>query len=159
MLGWVAAVALAIAAGFAVGAFVRRERAFFGVLHEEVAGIREQVEDARLELKAMAGGQAGEMLNRVEYDDYEIADNLDRMNALLDQLNGLIKGKRHERREGRQPFFREDEPHRGSHLVPLDFASPEELRKFEALPPISDEEIKATDWEYLFNRIRTDDVE
>ncbi len=155
MLGLVLGLAIGMAIGVVASLFVRREWLIGGWLRGEVKGLREDIEQARLEVRTMNALQSSDMLDGVENEDVEIASNLDRMNLLLDQLNGLLKG-RGEPAERRKVFFREEEPPLD---VPLDFASPDELRKFENMPPLSREEIESTDWEYLFNRIRTDDVD
>jgi len=154
MLVWALVLAVGMVAGAAITLLVRRELVLHAWLRDEVASLRDEVEQARLELRSMSGFQSIDMLDRVEGDDVEIATNLDRMNLLLDQLNGLIKG-RGDGREKQAPVFHEEQM---SLDTPLDFTTPEELQKFESLPPLSEEEIKAIDWEYLFNRIRSDNL-
>lgn len=154
MLMWALVMAAGMVAGAAVTLLVRREIVLHAWLREEVTGLRDEVEQARLELHTVSGLQQVDMLDRVEGDDVEIATNLDRMNLLLDQLNGLIKG-RGESHERHAPVFREEQI---PYDMPLDFTSPEELQKFEGLPPLSEEEIRATDWECLFKRIRSDNL-
>jgi hypothetical protein len=154
MLEWTLIMAIGMVAGIAVTLLVRRELVLYAWLREEVTGLREEVDQARLEMRSISGFQSPDILDKVEGDDVEISSNLDRMNLLLDQLNGLIKGRgdSHARRD---IVFREEQP---ATEVPMDFVSPEELQKFDHLPPLSEEEISSIDWEYLFNRIQSDDM-
>ena len=154
MLMWALLMAAGMVAGAAVTLLVRRELVLHAWLRDEVTGLRDEVEQARLELHSVSGLQNVDVLDRVEGDDVEIATNLNRMNILLDQLNGLLKG-RGEAREHHAPVFREEQM---PYEMPLDFTSPEELQKFEGLPPLSEEEILSTDWECLFKQIRSDNM-
>ena len=93
-----------------------------------------------------------EILDQMEDDDCEMGSNLGRLNLLLDQLNGLLQGKdgaATERRRAQEDVML---PFAGL----LDFSGLEEWKKFEDLPPISDEEMAATDWDLLFKRIQSD---
>jgi len=154
MLGWATAVVIGFAVGVFFGVMARREKALSAWVTSEVAGLREDISQARIELRTLTSLQAGGMLDRVEGDDEEIAGNLDRMNTLLDQLHGLLRGKAADKFEVRR--------HDGSGYEPvifsgqLDFTTPEELLKFSSLPPISEEEIRAMDWESLLRRIATE---
>lgn len=151
-------LALMLAAGMVAGAavtlLVRRERILHAWLRDEVTSLRDEVDQARLEIRSL-NGTPSTMLDEVEGDDVEIAGNLDRMNLLLDQLNGLLKG-RGGSHEKRKMVFQEEPV---TYDMPLDFTTPEEFRKFESLPPLSSEEIESIDWDYLFNRIRSDDIQ
>jgi hypothetical protein len=157
MVGWAIAIAMGFSAGALVGILVRREKILYRWLRDEVTSLRDEVEEACVDMKALATPPAGQMLDQVEGDDFEIASNLDRMNVLLDQLNGLLKGKTTDRFDFQQAL-REDGAQRAL-SEQCDFVSPEELRKFSALPPISEEELLSMDWEYLFRRISSENCE
>lgn len=158
MFGWTIAIIIAFALGTAAGVLMRRQRILDSWLREEVAGMRHELTQARAEVRALASPQTSEMLDRVEGEDYEIAGNLDRMNTLLDQLHGLLRGKSPERIEYPRDYAREkgftEEPVIFSGQ--LDFTSPEELLKFANLPPISEDEIRAMDWETFLKGIASD---
>jgi len=151
MLGWAVALAIGAVSGAAVALLVRRERTLDRWLRNEMSDLKDEVGQTCLDVRALASCRGQDMPGRVDGDDSEIADNLSRMNSLLDQLNGLLKGKKGADVEARRIIYRERK-------LPgvFDFVSPEELQKFEALPPISDEEILSIDWDYLFKRISSD---
>jgi hypothetical protein len=154
MIGWTVAIIVGFALGTATGILVRRQKVLDCWLRDEVAGMRQDLNQARVEVKALASPQASEMLDRVEGDDYEISGNLDRMNTLLDQLHGLLRGKSVDRGEYRRINGIHEEPVIFSGQ--LDFTSPEELLKFANLPPISEDEIRAMDWESFMKGIASD---
>ena len=156
MLGWAAILAGGLVAGAAIGILVRRERVLFDWLKEELAGLRENVDLARVEVRSLGPLASQDLLDCVEGDDVEIGGNLDRMNLLLDRLNGLLRGGTASHHGGPGPVFHEEDL---PLAAGLDFTSSEELMKFGNLPPLSEEEIESIDWEYLFNRIRTDHQE
>lgn len=143
-------------AGVAVSFLIRRERTLLAWLSDEMSSIREEVDQTRLEMRTIGPFGSSDMLDSVEGEDVEIAGNLDRMNVLLDRLNGLLRGGSCESHEHKRIVFREEQLPLGFGLA---FSTPEELRKFGNLPPLSKDEIESIDWEYLFNRIRTDDLE
>jgi len=152
MLGWAVAIGTGLVAGVAVGMLLRRQKALYAWLRGEITGLRDDIVQARCDLRALATPRGRDILDEVECEDYEIANNLDRMNFLLDQLNSLLKGKSPDALEDRRVVYREELP-----LCSLDFTSPEEFRRFESLPPISEEEIQDMDWDYLFRRIASED--
>lgn len=159
MLVWAIASAACVTAGAvslaAAWYFARRERRFHAWMREEMDGLKGEIDEACRVRESAPPSERGDILEKVESDDIEISGNLDKMNSLLDQLNGLLKGKRVPRRKDFHLEFNEEETLMG---LALDFTSPEELRRFEGLPPIREEEVKSMDWDYLFNRIRTDDI-
>jgi len=151
MFGWVIGIILGFAAVAAVAVLLRMEKLLHAWFRGEITGLREDVNQARIELRTLSSLQTNDMLDHVEGEDVEIAGNLDRMNALLDQLNALIKGKAVGNFEMRRRRGFEDAPVIFSGQ--LDFTSPEELLRFAALPPISEEEIRAMDWESFFKSL------
>ncbi len=146
--------AVIVLAGTTIALLVRRERALMGWVREEVSALHDNIDQSRMEVRSLAGISPESALDTVEDEEYEIAANIDRMNLLLDRLNGLLRGKAPEPRpEKRRIVFREETMPLG---LMLDFTSPEELEKFGSLPPISDEEMEKADWECLFEKLRSE---
>ena len=123
-------------------------------LRREIASIREELEPT-CEPEDIPTGEEQKVLDSVENEDLEIAANLDRMNLLLDRLNGLLRGRAEPERLKRHIIFREESIPMG---WMLDFTSPDELQKFGNLPPITDEEMQSIDWECLFEKLRADEM-
>lgn len=152
MVAWALAIAGCAAGGIAAVMLVRRELVFQSWLRTELGDLRDEVDRTCFEIRGESTFSAAKALDECEGDEEEIASNLDRMNVLLDQLNGLIRGRGND--SHRRSFPGEGEPLD----MALDFTSPEELERFGALPPISEEEVRSIDWDYLLNRLGSEDL-
>lgn len=158
MLAWAVGVAALVGASVAVVANLRRQSAEIENLRDELQTVSESFEMVARQLAGAEIDRGRTILDSIESDDYRMANNIGRLNSLLDQLNGLLHGGRDVEGVERPSLCYEDHwqiPYPG----PVEFESPEELRKFTNLPPISDDDITSADWEHLFKRIQTDNLE
>jgi hypothetical protein len=135
---------------------IKREHVLRLWLNRPGAPSRDQ-SDAGCAGDPVLGESEQKVLDSVESEDLEIAANLDRMNLLLDRLNGILRGRAEpEQRRARHIIFREEPLPMG---WMLDFTSPDELQKFGNLPPITEAEVRATDWDCLFEQLRSDEMQ
>ena len=158
MFAWAVGVAALLGASVAVVANLRRQSGEIENLRDEIRTVSDSFEQVARLLAGAEADRGRTILDSIENDDYRMANNLGRLNSLLDQLNGLLHGGREVEGIEKPSLCYEDQwqiPYPG----PVEFESPEELRKFNNLPPISDEDITSVDWDHLFKRIQTDDLE
>lgn len=158
MIAWILASAGFLCVSVMVALQLRRQHREIGRLEARVAAMQSLLEQAIHQFADAAPYRGEDVLETIEGDDCAMANNLGRLNLLLDQLNGLLHGGRDAGGYKRRMSFGDEEwsiPYPG----PVEFESPDELRKFNQLPPINDNDITATDWDTLFRRIQSDDLD
>jgi len=155
---WVFAIAAFLSASAAVAFEMSRQRRETARLRLQISAMQNSLEQAIHQFADVAPYRGEDILESIESDDTEMANNLGRLNLLLDQLNGLLHGGR-DCTGFEQRMSSSGEEWSIPYPGPLEFESPDELRKFNHLPPISHEDITETDWERLFRRIQSDDLD
>ncbi|MHC4712371.1 MAG: hypothetical protein ACYTAN_03740 [Planctomycetota bacterium] len=158
MFAWAVGLAAFVGASVAVVATLRRQSAEIEGLRDELRSVGEAFDEAARQMVGAEVSRGRSILDSIENDDFRMANNLGRLNTLLDQLNGLLHGGRDTETSARHPFAYDEEwqiPYPG----PIEFESADELRKFNNLPPISTDDITSADWDGLFKRIQTDNIE
>jgi len=156
MLVWALIVGLFAAASFAVAMQLRNQRAEIRGLNEKLHQMQDALLNATREMPAIEACQGEDILDSIENDDYRMANNLGRLNILLDQLNGLLQGGRDVDPTDRGPVYLDNElpiPLPGG----MEFEGPGEFEKFSDMPPITEDEIASMDWELLFKRLQGED--
>lgn len=158
MMAWSLAFAGFLCVFAMVALQLRRQRSETGRLVAGVEAMQSVLEQAVHQFAETAPYRGEDILDSIEDDDCEMANNLGRLNLLLDQLNGLLHGGKaaggYERR-----MSSGDEEWSIPYPGPVEFESPKELRKFNQLPPISDDDITTTDWDVLFRRLQSDELD